>query len=434
MAQAAAASGGATTSPAQPGAATRIATLDIVRGVAVMGILAMNIVGFAMPDEAYMNPPSFGWTSTADVASWFVSFVFVDGKMRGLFSVLFGASMLLVMQRAEEAGQPSARVHYLRMIWLLVFGLIHYYFIWLGDILIGYALIGMVAWFFHDGSPRALVRIGIALLAIQLLLNLTMAGAAWSASVAAAAPDASRDTIEAWQNFQQEFVIAGEEELAQTFALYRGGLSGIVAHQFGEGLTTPFFYIGIMGWETLAYMLFGMAMLKSGFLAGSLSVRTYARTAAIGFAIGIPLYVMLAWLLLRADFAVPAIFAFTFAATTVVRPVMIVATAALVILVTRHGGALVDRIAAAGRAAFTNYLGTSILMVLLFYGYGLGMFGRLGRAELWLVVIPMWGLMLLWSKAWLDRFLYGPFEWLWRSLARGKPQPMRRRVVEAPGA
>jgi uncharacterized protein len=106
---------------------------------------------------------------------------------------------------------------------------------------------------------------------------------------------------------------------------------------------------------------------------------------------------------------------------------MVVAIAALVILLARGGGALTARIAAAGRAAFTNYLGSSILMTGFFYGWGLGRFGTIDRAQLWLVVIAMWAIMLIWSKPWLDRFQYGPFEWLWRSLARWKLQPMRRR-------
>jgi len=106
---------------------------------------------------------------------------------------------------------------------------------------------------------------------------------------------------------------------------------------------------------------------------------------------------------------------------------MILATAALVILLTRRGGPLVDRIAAAGRAAFTNYLGTSLLMTALFYGWGFGLFGELSRIELWIPVAAMWTIMLLWSKPWLDRFRYGPFEWLWRTLARWSLQPMRRR-------
>ena len=146
----------------------------------------------------------------------------------------------------------------------------------------------------------------------------------------------------------------------------------------------------------------------------------------VGFGIGIPAYVLLAWGYAQSGFTLPMTFAYVMAATVPFRPLMILATAALIILLTRRGGWLVDRIAAAGRTAFTNYLGTSILMTTLFYGYGFGLYGSLSRAELWPVVFAAWALMLLWSKPWLERFRYGPFEWLWRSLARGELQPMRR--------
>jgi uncharacterized protein len=120
------------------------------------------------------------------------------------------------------------------------------------------------------------------------------------------------------------------------------------------------------------------------------------------------------------------VFAIAMAATVPLRPLMVAGTAALIILLSRRGGALVERIAAAGRAAFTNYLGTSILMTTLFYGYGTGLYGSLSRAELWIPVVAAWALMLWWSKPWLDRFRYGPLEWLWRSLSRWDVQPMRR--------
>jgi len=168
-----------------------------------------------------------------------------------------------------------------------------------------------------------------------------------------------------------------------------------------------------------------MAALKQGFLTGGWPLRRYVRIAAIGFALGVPLYALLAWLLWRGGFSTFDLLAYGITATTLIRPIMIVATTALVIMLFRRGGALSARVAAAGRAALTNYLGTSILMTTLFYGYGIGLFGRLSRAELWLVVLPAWALMLWWSKAWLNHFRYGPFEWLWRSLARGELQPMR---------
>jgi uncharacterized protein len=209
-------------------------------------------------------------------------------------------------------------------------------------------------------------------------------------------------------------------------ALYLGPWSGVAQYQLFEKTWMPVFFTFLFGWETLAYMLFGMAALKSGFLTGEWSDSVLRGVALAGFAIAVPAYALLAYLLIRDGFSPAGIFTYSFAASVPFRPLMVVAYAALIILLTRRGGWLVDRIAAAGRAAFTNYLGSSILMTGLFYGWGFGLFGSLSRAQLWPVVFLMWVLMLAWSKPWLDRFQYGPLEWLWRSLTRMQLQPMRR--------
>ena len=418
--------------PALP--AGRIATLDILRGVAVMGILAMNIIAFAMPFQAYMNPTAYGLESDADLASWAFSFVFIDGKMRGLFSFLFGASTLLVIERAKAAGESPAKVHYLRMIWLLVFGLIHFYFIWFGDILAAYALTGLVLFFFRNLSVRALIVWGIVLVLLQTLF---MAGGAQrmaflAEATALANPDPA--LVSEYQEFRTGFAPLSAHELADNMAMFLGPWSGLVQDRLIERAAEPFATLKVFFAETLAYMLFGMAALKSGFLRGAWEPARYRRWALVCFAIGIPVYAAIAYSLVRADFAVPAVFLYVLAAPTPFRPLMIVAIAATIILLTRSGGALVDRIAAAGRAAFTNYLGTSILMTTFFYGYGLGFYGTMSRIELWIPVVAMWALMLLWSKPWLDRFRYGPFEWLWRSLARGRLEPLRKGGEAAAGA
>ena len=413
---------------------TRILTLDIVRGVAVMGILAMNIVGFAMPTQAYINPLAYGADSAADLASWAFSFVFIDGKMRGLFSFLFGASMLLVIQLAEESGDSPGAVTFARQLWLLMFGMIHYYFIWYGDILMGYALIGMAAWLFRDKEPRELIGWGMALLTIQLMVMGASAAYAHSLSAAVSGGSADAGTLKAWQDLGREIAVPSAAMLRDEFALFLGPWSGIAEYQLTERATMPFFFTFLFGWETLAYMLFGMAALKSGFLTGAWDNARYRRVAVTALAVAIPVYVLLAALLFADGFSVPGIFTYSFAATVPFRPLMLVAYAALIILATRRGGWLVDRVAATGRSAFSNYLGTSILMTGLFYGWGLGWFGSLGRLELWLVVAAMWLVMLAWSKPWLDRFAYGPLEWLWRSLARWKVQPFRKRRATAPAA
>ena len=406
----------------------RILTLDLVRGVAVLGILAMNIVGFAMPQQAYGNPLAYGTETAADLAVYAFNFVFVDGKMRGLFSFLFGASMLLVAQLAEAKGDSPTAVTVRRQLWLLLFGMIHFYLIWYGDILIGYALIGLFAWLFHDRSPRGLLIIGIMFLVLQFLIMWALAAYAQTVAEAVAGPSPTPADLEAWQGLVREVGVPSAAAINENLALYRGPWTGIVEHQLTDKAAMPFVFTLLMGWETLAFMLFGMAALKSGFLAGRWSNGRYAQLALLCLAISIPAYVAIAAILFADNFAVDSIFTWMIAATVPLRPIMVVAYAALIILATRGAGWLVDRIAAAGRAAFTNYLGTSLVMTGLFYGWGFGLYGSLGRAELYLVVITMWALMLLWSKPWLDRFNYGPFEWLWRSLARWKIQPMRRGV------
>ncbi|MBA3577016.1 MAG: DUF418 domain-containing protein [Sphingomonas sp.] len=415
----------ATTAP------NRIITLDIVRGVAVMGILAMNIVAFAMPIQAYFSPVAYGINGTIDYAAFAFNFVLIDGKMRGLFSFLFGASMLLVIEFARAKGESEGAITFRRQLWLLVFGLIHFYLIWFGDILVGYALTGMVAYFFRNRGAKALVGWGIALVLLQLAIMGASADQAHSLAAAVADPGASAATIKQWKGFSSDFA-ASPAQIQAIVALHLGPWAGLVREMVTAQLWDPLIFSLLFGPETLAYMLFGMAALKSGFLTGEWAERRYERVALIGFGITIPVYAFICWRLFAEGFTVPSIFTWYMTATIMFRPLMVFAYAALIIDLTRNGGWLVDRIAAAGRAAFTNYLGASILMTGLFYGWGLGLYGSLGRAELYLVVFAMWALMLLWSKPWLDRFAYGPFEWLWRSLARWEVQPMRKRVT--PGA
>jgi len=409
--------------PARP---VRIAQLDVVRGVAVMGILAMNVVAFAMPFQAYMNPTAYGLHGPADLFSWLFSFIFIDGKMRGLFSFLFGASTLLVIERAEAAGADAARSHYLRMGWLLVFGLAHFYLVWFGDILVNYALVGMILYFFRDFPARRLVAIGIALIVIDCLMMAGFAFSAFQLGAAAAAPNADPDTAAAWNGMREMFAPLGGQALADNFALFRGPYLGQVRDRLIEHGAEPFLNVMFLIWETLAFMLFGMAALKSGFLRGEWPRARYWRIALIGLAVTIPVYFGLALLLIDDGFSPQMVIAIVLGGATPVRPIMVIAYAALIILLARPGGFLTTRIAAAGRAAFTNYLGTSILMTALFYGWGGDLYGSLSRVQLWFPVLAMWLLMLLWSKPWLDRFHYGPLEWLWRSLARIEPQPMRR--------
>jgi uncharacterized protein len=408
----------------------RIATLDIVRGVAVMGILAMNIVGFAMPPAAYVNPNAYGTESGWDLASWAFSFVLVDGKMRGLFSFLFGASLLLVIRKAEAKGESPAQVHFRRMVWLLLFGWLHYLFVWYGDILTGYASIGMIAWFYRNKPVHRLIIAGAIYVVVELAVMAALAVYVDGLAAAAAGLHPDPATLADLRVISEDVAVPGAAERTAQMQLFLGPWWGVARSQLVDHPGEPLQMLAAFGWETLGYMLFGMAALKSGFLTGAWDDSRYRSVAVIGFGIALPCYAVLAWLLARDGFTVAGIFTYSFAGTVLLRPVAVAAVAALIILLTRGGGRLVQRIAAAGRAAFTNYLGTSILMTGLFYGWGAGLFGRFSRIELWLVVFAMWALMLAWSKPWLERYRYGPFEWLWRTLARWSLQPMRKSSAE----
>ncbi|SNS18698.1 uncharacterized protein SAMN06295912_102172 [Sphingomonas laterariae] len=400
-----------------PASPPRLISLDGLRGLAVMGILLMNIAGFALPAAAYFNPLAYRPAGPAELALWAIEFVLVDTKMRALFSLLFGASLLLVLDRARAAGMDSERAHFRRMGWLALFGLIHYYLIWHGDILLLYAVVGCAAWFFSEASTRDLIRWGLLLIALQCLIFIAL-----FVAITLDGPGS-----EGWRAVQEEFGVPAAATIARDLALHRGSYAGLVAHRLFDAGWLPLTQILLFGCETLGLMLLGMAGLRSGFLTGGWGRMRYLRAAAIGYAIGLPLTLLVAWLCWRSGFDARMILAAAFPLGVPARPFMLLGHAALALAwLAGPPSPLRTRVAAAGRAAFTNYLGASLVMTALFYGYGAGLYGTLGRFALLGVVAGAWLLMLLWSKPWLGRFAYGPLEWLWRSLARGKMQPMRK--------
>lgn len=411
---------------------TRHLTLDAIRGVAVMGILLMNVIAFTMPEQAYINPLAWGGTRAIDLGAWAVNFVLVDGKMRGLFSLLFGASMLLVAERAEAKGEDGASVHYRRMFWLLLFGLAHYYLIWFGDILILYAVIGCIAFLFRHRTSMNLIKWGIIFIALGFFVWAAMLTAMHMARIAAEQPGASAAAIGDYRAILQAIGTPGSEAISKELAIYRGSYAEILGYRAGPRAMGPVTGIALFGFETLGLMLLGMALLRNGFLTGGWAPERYRAVALRHYLIGIPPMVALCLWCFLSGFDPLTVFGATLAWSAPFRIVLVIAHSALAIsLIGRFAGsALVARIAATGRAAFTNYLGTSLIMTTLFYGYGLGLFGTVPRANAYLFVIAVWALMLLWSRPWLDRFAYGPFEWLWRSLARGESQPMRKRHPE----
>jgi len=398
--------------------ADRILSLDIIRGIAVMGIFSVNIVGMAMIEFAYFYPPAFGFETVWDRVMWAGNMLIVDGRFRSLFSILFGASMVLVIERAVAAGRKGWQVHYPRMIVLLLFGLAHFYFFWWGDILANYALVGMIAYFFWRLSTKWLLLASVVALSVMYVPGIIDGVTQLTAPPQQEAPAGDENAGEFSQEERLAADIAEDKEAHATLGTH---LDFVLEHTPWR----PFMSVPGYGLETLGLMLLGMAGFKSGFLTGSWSRKRYLQVAAATLLPSFLYYGFVVQQTLRTDFAQELYWPWAWGMPTYLHPMAAMGYASVIILLI-HAGVLGERFAAVGRAAFTNYLGATMIGTVLFYGFGFGLSGELTRGQAWLVVPVVWAFMLLWSKWWLDRFRYGPFEWAWRSLSRWKWEPMRK--------
>ncbi len=419
--------------------AERLVSLDTLRGVAVMGILVMNVYAFAMPLAAYYNPLIMGGTDALNRGTWFFTHVFFDQKFMSIFSMLYGAGLVMMMNRAEARDVPFTPVFYRRSIWLIVFGLLHGYFIWFGDILFHYALMGMIVFLFRKASPRTLITIACILLPITLLINYgssfymedlqaEVAAIEEMQSEGAALDDEQRQKLEEWQEIRPLFAPTAEDIEAEVSA-YRGTYVEALAQRapfvaFMQLNVTLVFVV----WRVGGLMLLGMALMKLGVLSGERSMRFYKRMTLVGYGAGLPLAVLSAVILDAHQFdplyvarygGIPNYFGSILVAFGHVGAVL---------LIVKSGAlqAAVHRVAAVGRTALSNYLMHSLVMTSLFYGYGLGLYADVPRIWQQAFVAVLIGLQLLLSPWWLKHFRFGPAEWLWRSLTYGQRQPMRR--------
>ena len=405
----------------------RILSIDVVRGMAVLGILLMNIVAMGLPTYAYINPIYGGGTTGADFWTWAVNNVFADGKMRALFTMLFGASAMLIARRAESGtALGPVQTHYRRLFWMFVIGMIHAYFFFLGDILVTYALAGALVFPLRRLEPRLLIGLGGALLAALFLWHWSEAGQMNALMAAAMAPGADETTRAAWAGASQTFVMPPGFD-AQEIAGFGGG--------FGEALQARARIASLLqvlipfnaGPEAVGQMLIGMGLFRLGFFSLGWSTRAYLVMMVLGYAIAAPFAALQTWMIQASGFE-PLRSHELMVWQSITRPFIALAHASALLLIIRAGlfRNLVSRLEAAGRMAFTNYLMTSVITSLVFCGYGLGLYGHLSRFELLGVVAGVWALILLWSRPWLAHFRYGPLEWIWRSLVQWKRQPFRK--------
>ncbi|XXD08895.1 DUF418 domain-containing protein YeiB [Klebsiella sp. R445] len=369
----------------------RNVTLDFVRGVAILGILLLNINAFGLPKAAYLNPAWSGTFTSSDAWTWAILDLFAQVKFLTLFALLFGAGLQMLLPRGKRWIQS-------RLTLLALLGFIHGLFFWDGDILLAYALVGLVTWrMVRDAHHlKSLFNTGVVLyligVAVLVLLGLISGGAPNRSWV----PDAANLQYEQYWKLN-----GGMEAVSNRADLLSDNLLALGAQY---------------GWQLAGMMLMGAALMRSGWLKGQFSLSHYRRTGALlivaGMAVNIPAIVAqwhLGWdprwcaFLLQAPRELGA-------------PLQTIGYAALAwgFWPRLCQFRLVGAIACVGRMALSNYLLQTLICTTIFYRFGL--FMQFDRLHLLALVLPVWAINITFSLMWLRYFRQGPVEWLWRQL------------------
>jgi uncharacterized protein len=418
----------------------RINSVDVLRGFSLLGILLMNIVSFGLPFAAYSDPSAYGGADGANLAFWLTNQVLFEGKMRAIFSMLFGASVIILTSRAEQrgAGLELADIYYRRTLWLIAFGFVHAYLIWYGDILFFYGVVGLTLFPLRKLSGRALVITGALILLFHSLQgiggmfhfrDLERKAAEIKALEKSGKPLTEEQKAEKdeWDKMAAMFK-PDKKTIEKEIASYRGGYLANLKHRAPAvaSMHSEIFYRFIV-WDIAGMLILGMGLMKLGVFDASRSFRFYTWMLVAGYGIGIPLNWVLGHLWVRSNFDFVAMFGYIMAPNDLGRFTVAAGHIAVIMLLckTRIVPWVTRPLATIGRMAFTNYLLTSLLCTAFFYGFGLGMFAQLQRFELLYVLAVIWVINLAFSAVWLRYFRFGPAEWLWRSLTYSRKQPMR---------
>lgn len=390
-----------------PAPTPRILALDALRGVAVIGIVGMNVLAFALPGPAYYNPLSFGGTTPADYWVWLGSFVFIEDKFRTLFAMLFGAGCLILIERA---GEHPWRAHYARMTVLFAIGIVHATLLASNDVLRAYALAGLAMPLLAGLSARALLAVGTGLVVVHLALGLTAFGSAML--------DYGRGLpgTDALLFMERQF----GRDPAAIAALLEQGREGLGERVLRRSLGIPAQLVTLAASLplNLAAIALGMGLWKAGMLKGEWRTFHLQRLAAVCALVALPaLFGLAAWLV-GAGFPAPLAGPVALVISAPFDTLLGVAYAALAMALLGKGAALTRRLAAVGRLSLSNYLMTSVVLAAIFAPWGLGLFGEVSRWQAFALGLVPVAAMLAWSPLWVARFGQGPVERLWRAGAR----------------
>ena len=386
---------------------TRIGSLDVLRGVGVLGMLAVHIQLFASPSLARWNPTAYGDLRGLNWWVWLATSVLADGKFISIFAMLLGASIVMLPGGAGDRAIPAWRTHARRMAALLVLGLLHAYLLWYGDMLVSLALCGAVVFVARRLPPRWLLVLGGLAFATASALTLALT---WSAVQSQPA------VIVVWkEQWTPSPGIIGLEILQ-----YRGGWAEQMGHRVPAAweFHTWSFVTRFLPQMT-GLMLIGMALFKLGVLSAARSTAFYRRLGALGFGAGVPLISLGLWRSFATEWDLLDFVLVSQPLSYWGNLLVALGWVALVMLLCQRGWPL-GPVAAVGRMALTNYLLQTVICTTIFYGHGLGLFGHVDRAGQFAIVLGVWAFQLLASSAWLGYFALGPVEWVVRWLVFGR--------------
>lgn len=423
-----------TTGPVRP--EERIDAIDVVRGMAVLGILVMNIQSFSMPIMTYINPTVYGDFSGINYAVWLLSHIFFDQKMMNIFSMLFGAGVILMTGRRERAGLSAKGLYFRRNTLLLVFGLLHAYLLWYGDILFWYAVCGFVLYFCRRWRPLTQLIVGLLVFAscVGVITYMTTAQLSANQETAIAEDRTGEpqfaplppEEVYAIQQFLAENWSPPQEDIEEEIRIFRSGY----VEQFDLRVPLSFFmqvkYAFLHGGllRPLGMMLIGMALFQWGVFSAKRSNRFYLLWVLAALFAALPIIAFGVYRISSTGWNGIYYHTYGFQWNYWAAPIMSLGWVGLIMLVYKLNmiPPLTHALAAVGRMALTNYLLQTLICTTIFYGHGLGLFGQVERWQQILIVFAVWAFLLIFSRVWLRYFRFGPFEWLWRTLSYGERQ------------
>lgn len=390
----------------------RLVSLDVLRGIALLGILIMNIQSFAMINAAYLNPTAFGDLTDFNKTVWILSHVLADQKFLSIFSMLFGAGIILFCENVKKKGYLPASFYYRRLFWLFTFGLIHGYLFWHGDILVAYAICGALAFIFRKLRPAVLIAIGLILFFVPSF-NYWLFGS----SLQMWPPEAIENLKIGWAPEQWQI----DQEIAALTGSIGEQLTWRIPETFK--METFIFFI-YMGWRALAFMLMGMGLFRLGFFSNGFHKKTYWLIGVLGLLLGYGLIIVGVNQNFEANWTVEYSMFFGWLWNYYGSLFVALGYTALVMLLVKSWK--LTALARVGKMALTNYIFTTLICTFIFYGYGLGMLGEFERWQQLIVVVGVWVMIILASHFWLKKFNYGPLEWLWRYLTYGNRPVLKK--------